>query len=195
VNGITGLDYSDNGRFCFPFVKVETSRVFLPQTKTGYAEGNALGDIPSVSPFRAFLGYRSNISGKRQKLTTEDKINSIFSLFPVCIPPKTVNYAQISTRHVLNLAAQGRANAIDNFSLFAVEEGSFTMPGLPAIKRIGDGLYGLPQVTDIKINVSSDKVETSYSFKTISPRFNKTNRDLEKNLTKISNKIKKIKLR
>jgi hypothetical protein len=69
------------------------------------------------------------------------------------------------------------------------------MPGLPAIKRIGDGLYGLPQVTDIKINVSSDRVETSYSFKTISPRFNKTNRDLEKNLTKISNKIKKIKLR
>lgn len=247
VNGITGLDYSDNGRFCFPFVKVETSRVFLPQTKTGYAEGNALGDIPSLDPFRAIVGYRSPISGKRQKLTTEDKINSIFSLFPVCIPPKTVNYAQISTRHVygpwitsfnyisfrgkieyeqdeslvpenflipmnfgqfggfslsqtsgfegLNLAAQGRANAIDNFSLFAVEEGSFTMPGLPAIKRIGDGLYGLPQVTDIKINVSSDKVETAYSFKTISPRFNKTNRDLEKNLTKISNKIKKIKLR
>jgi hypothetical protein len=244
VSGIIGLDYSDNGRFCFPYIKVETSRTFLPQTKTGYATGNALGDIPSVGPFSMFVG---GTLPRRQNLTTEDKINSMFSLFPICVPPKTISYAQISTRHVygpwitsfnyisfrgkieyeqdeslvpenflipmnfgqfggfslsqtsgfegLNLAAQGRANAIDNFSLFAVEEGSFTMPGLPAIKRIGDGLYGLPQVTDIKINVSSDRVETSYSFKTISPRFNKTNRDLEKNLTKISNKIKKIKLR
>ena len=95
----------------------------------------------------------------------------------------------------MNLAAQGRANAIDDFALFAVEEGSFSIPGGPAITRIGDGLYGLQQVTDIKINVSSDQIDTTYTFKTISPRFGKNNRDIEKNITKISNKLKKLKLR
>lgn len=95
----------------------------------------------------------------------------------------------------LNLAAQARANAIENFALFAVEEGSFTIPGAPSIKRIGDSLYGIQQITDVRINVSVDQIETTYSFKTISPRFGKNTRDLEKNLTRISNKLKKIKLR
>ena len=95
----------------------------------------------------------------------------------------------------MNLAAQGRANAIDNFGLFALEEGSITMPGAPSIKRIGDSLYGIPQVTDIKINVSSDHIETTYSFKTIAPKFGKNTRDLERRLTKISNEVKKLKLR
>jgi hypothetical protein len=95
----------------------------------------------------------------------------------------------------MNLAAQGRANAIDDFALFAVEEGSITVPGAPAIKRIGDSLYGIQQVTDIKINVNNQGMETTYNFKTITPKFGKNNRDLEKNLTKISNDIKKLKLR
>jgi hypothetical protein len=103
--------------------------------------------------------------------------------------------SQISGMEGLNLAAQGRANSIDDFSLFAVEEGSITIPGAPAIKRIGDGLYGIQQVTDLKINISADRVESTYSFKTISPRFNKNNRDVEKKITKISNKIKKLKLK
>ena len=103
--------------------------------------------------------------------------------------------SQTSGLEGLNLAAQGRANAIDDFALFAVEEGSIKIPGAPAIKRVGDSLYGLPQVTDISINVTNSNIETSYSFKTISPRFNKNNRDIEKNLSKISNKIKKFNLR
>jgi hypothetical protein len=103
--------------------------------------------------------------------------------------------SQTSGLEGLNLAAQGRANAIDDFTLFAVEEGSIKIPGAPAIKRIGDSLYGLPQVTDISVNVSNSNIDTSYSFKTISPRFNKNNRDIEKTLSKISNKIKKIKFR
>ena len=103
--------------------------------------------------------------------------------------------SQTSGLEGLNLAAQGRANAIDDFTLFAVEEGSIKVPGAPAITRIGDTLYGLPQVTDISVSVSNSKIDTSYSFKTISPRFNKNNRDVEKNLSKISNKLKKIKFR
>jgi hypothetical protein len=95
----------------------------------------------------------------------------------------------------MNLAAQGRANAIDDFALFAVEEGSITIPGAPSIKRIGDSLYGIQQVTDIKISVNNDGIETTYSFKTISPKFGKNTRDLEQKLTKISNDIKKLKLR
>ena len=103
--------------------------------------------------------------------------------------------SQTSGLEGLNLAAQGRANAIDDFALFAVEEGSIKVPGVPAIKRIGNTLYGLPQITDISISVSNSNIDTSYSFKTISPRFNKNNRDVEKNLSKISNKLKKIKFR
>ena len=95
----------------------------------------------------------------------------------------------------MNLAGQGRANAIDNFGLFAIEEGSMTLPGAPGIVRIGDGLYGIPQISDIKINVTASNIETTYSFKTIAPRFGKNTRDLEKKLTKISNDIKKLKLR
>ena len=102
---------------------------------------------------------------------------------------------QISGISGMNLAAQGRANAIDNFSLFSLEEGSITIPGAPIIKRIGDSLFGLQQVTDIKVNVNADGIETTYSFKTISPKFGKNTRDLEKKLTKISNDIKKLKLR
>jgi hypothetical protein len=95
----------------------------------------------------------------------------------------------------MNLAAQGRANAIDNFLLFALEEGKITFPGAPEIKRIGDAFYGIQHISDINISVSNDNIETSYSFKTIAPKFGKNNRELEKRLTKISNEIKKLKMR
>jgi hypothetical protein len=45
------------------------------------------------------------------------------------------------------------------------------------------------------MNVTNDRIETTYSFKTIAPKFGKNTRDLEKKLTKISNDIKKLKLR
>ena len=102
---------------------------------------------------------------------------------------------QISGFAGMNLSAQGRANAIDNFALFALEEGSITIPGAPSIKRIGDSLYGIQQVTDIKISVTNAAIETTYSFKTISPKFGKNTRDLEQKMNKISNDIKKLKLR
>lgn len=253
-SGLLNLAYEDNGRFCIPFVKFSTSRVFMPVPNPG--RESLMGDINVADGLNVFLG--ANIPGatqgdikpygrKRQKLMTEDKLISVLKPFQTCVVPKTFNFAQVSTRHVygpwmtsfnyiafrgkieyeqdeslvpenflvptnfgqfgdytfkqvsgftgMNLAAQARVNSIDNFSLFAVEEGSITIPGGPNIKRIGDSLYGLQQVTDIKINVSNDKIETTYSFKTISPKFGKNNRDLEKKLTKISNDVKKIKLR
>jgi len=265
VPALTSLEYSDNGRFCFPFVKFTTDRVFLPQPKPGLAQGKGLTNVPSADAFKRFIGATDVNAGdldgcstwetsylaasgkaRQYKITSDDVVENL-QPFKVCVSPKSINYAQISTRYVygpwmtslpyvpfrgkieyeqdeslvpenflipvgfgtfgsydlsqtsgltgMNLAAQGRANAIDDFALFAVEEGSFSIPGAPAITRIGDGLYGLQQVTDIKINVSSDQIDTTYTFKTISPRFGKNNRDIEKNITKISNKLKKLKLR
>jgi hypothetical protein len=94
----------------------------------------------------------------------------------------------------LNLAAQGRANAIDDFALFAQEQGSITIQAPPAVKRIGDSLYGVQQVSDVKVSVNNNSISTTYSFKTISPKFGKNNKDVEKRLTKISNAVKKMKL-
>lgn len=259
VSGLQSLDYLDNGRFSFPFVKFSTSRVFLPVPLPG-ASGSDETLISDV--FNVFLdtrikyldgqtcvnGNRIPTNRKRQHLITEDSLVSVLNPFQACVVPKSFNYCQVSTRHVygpwitnlpsgiafrgkidyqqddslvpenfliptnlgqfgeyrldqtsgfagLDLAAQGRANAIDDFALFAVEEGSITLPGTPGITRIGDSLYGIQQVTDIKINVNNDRIETTYGFKTMSPKFGKNPRDLEKKMTKISNDIKKLKLR
>lgn len=240
VDGLIGLNYDDNGRFSFPFVKFSTSRVFLPPEKPGlplsiHPVVNTSGCVvaPPIIP--------------KQSLITEDRVISILNPYAACAVPRSFHYPQRSTRYIygpwmtslnhmqfrgkieyeqdeslvpenflipinfgpfgsyslsqvsgfagMNLAAQGRANAIDNFSLFAVEEGSITIPGGPMIKRIGDSIFGLQQVTDVKVSVNSNSIETTYSFKTISPRFGKNTRDLEKKLTKISNDIKKLKLR
>lgn len=260
VNGLQSLNYPDNGRFSFPFVKFQTCRVFLPVPKPGFIAGNGMGDIP-VNGLNAFLGTSiKNKNGQpnqpgdlllsnrgRQTSILEDQIVSVLQPFQACVVPRSFNYSQISTRYVygpwmtsleyipfrgkieyeqdeslipqnflipinfgefgnftlsqtsgfagMNLAAQGRANSIDDFALFAVEEGSITVPGAPSIRRIGDSLYGIQQVTDIKISVSDGGIETTYSFKTLSPKFGKNTRDLEQKLTKISNDIKKLKLR
>lgn len=249
VSGLMSLTYSDNGRFCFPFVKVTTERVFLPQiSDTGIINGGNFDEtILSTGMSPDIMPQFGKIPSGIINAVTRNHINTYMTPYKIPIYPKSISYAQISNRHVygpwitslntvsfrgkieyeqdeslvpenflipinygqfgsftlsqisgmegLNLAAQGRANSIDDFSLFAVEEGSITIPGAPAIKRIGDGLYGIQQVTDLKINISADRVESTYSFKTISPRFNKNNRDVEKKITKISNKIKKLKLK
>lgn len=264
VPTLQSLDYADNGRFSFPFVKFTTSRVFLPVP----APNSPVARFPSTWGFNKFVdanlkrqqgqtcasGDAKPAGSHRQFMMTEDTVVNILNPFPACVAPRSFNYPQISTRYVygpwmtslntvvfrgkveyeqddslvpenfliptnfgtfgydrytgkpftltqtsgftgMNLAAQGRANAIDNFGLFALEEGSITIPGAPSIKRIGDSLYGIPQVTDVKINVTNDNIETTYSFKTIAPKFGKNTRDLERKLTKISNDIKKLKLR
>jgi hypothetical protein len=44
------------------------------------------------------------------------------------------------------------------------------------------------------VSVNNNSISTTYSFKTISPKFGKNNKDVEKRLTKISNAVKKMKL-
>lgn len=155
-----------------------------PQVSTRYVYGPWMTSTQYI-PFRGKIEYEQDDS-----LVPENYlIPTNFGKFG------SYQLKQTSGFVGMNLAAQGRANAIDDFSLFAVEEGSITIPGTPNILRIGDSLYGIQQVTDVKINVSNDRIETTYGFKTISPKFGKNNRDLEKKLTKISNDIKKLKLR
>jgi hypothetical protein len=95
----------------------------------------------------------------------------------------------------LDLAAQGRANAIDDFALFAQEQGSITIQSPPQVQRIGDSLYDIQNVTDLRVSVNNNSISTTYSFKTISPRFGKNNKDIEKKLTRISNMVKKLRLK
>lgn len=255
LNNIKSLEYPDNGEFCFPFVKVETNRVFMPVLKNSANFG--LGQ--STAGLKAFNNWLSpcNASGAASGTGLSDFFSNITSIgdpmlltrlnpFPVCVCPRSINYAQRSTRYMygpwitniseiayrgnieyeqddslvpenfliplsfgefgdfqlnqisgltgLNLAAQGRANAIDDFALFAQEQGSITIQAPPAVKRIGDSLYGVQQVSDVKVSVNNNSISTTYSFKTISPKFGKNNKDVEKRLTKISNAVKKMKL-
>jgi hypothetical protein len=240
LNNIKALSYPDNGEFCFPFVKVTTGRVFLPVL----SNGSHFNYGQSTAGFKSFLSYLQG--GNAISSINEPPLFNQLKPFPACVCPRSINYAQRSTRYMygpwitnineiayrgsieyeqdesllpenfliplgfgsfgafslnqisglegLNLAAQGRANAIDNFSLFAQEQGSITIQAPPAVKRIGDSLYGIQQVSDVKMSVNNNTISTTYSFKTISPRFGKNNKDIERKLTKISNAVKKLKL-
>lgn len=169
-----------------PFQECVVPKSFnYPQISTRYIYGPWMTALPSGIAFRGKIEYEQD-----ESLVPENfLIPTNFGKFG------GYELKQTSGLRGLDLAAQGRANSIDEFSLFAVEEGSITMPGAPAITRIGDDLFGIQQVTDIRISVNNDRIETSYGFKTISPKYGKNPRDLEKKLTKISNDIKKLKLR
>jgi hypothetical protein len=156
----------------------------FPQISNRYVYGPWITNLSSIS-FRGRIEYEQD-----ESLVPENfLIPTNFGQFGSYTLDQTSGLAG------MNLAAQGKANAIDNFGLFAIEEGSITIPGAPAIKRIGDSIYGIQHVSDIRINIGTESLETTYSFKTISPKFGKNTRDLEKKLTKISNDIKKLKLR
>lgn len=90
----------------------------------------------------------------------------------------------------MNLAGQAIANSIDDFSLFAQEQGSVTIPGLPLITKLG--LYLLsegPRITDISIDFDNTQVKTIYNFRSLSPRLGKENRELVRRLRRISNAV------
>lgn len=158
-------------------------KIAIPQRSTRYVYGPWMTNTETLI-FRGKVEYEQD-----ENLLPEN------FLIPINLgSAQDFKLKQISGLAGLSMAAQGRANAIDDFALFAQEQGSISIQGPPAVKRIGDALYGIRNVTDIKVNVSNGSLKTSYSFKTISPKFGKNNKDVEKKLTKISNKLKKIKL-
>jgi hypothetical protein len=90
----------------------------------------------------------------------------------------------------MNLAGQAIANSIDDFSLFAQEEGNLTLKGLPIITKVGQVLLNGPRITDISISFNGSDVQTTYNFRTLTPRVGKTSKELLKQLRKISNTIR-----
>jgi len=97
----------------------------------------------------------------------------------------------------LNLAGQALANSVDNFTLFADEQGTITFPGSPTISSIGealnlDGVEIAPYITDMSVQISDNNISTTYNFRTYSPRANKTNRDIINKIQKLSNSIKSL---
>ncbi len=98
----------------------------------------------------------------------------------------SVNGTVLSGMAGMNLAGQAIANSIDNFSLFAQEEGNMTIDGLPIITRVGNVLLNGPRVTDINVSFEEGKVKTTYNFRSLSPRYGKNDRELLKQLRKLS---------
>lgn len=103
---------------------------------------------------------------------------------------ESVNGTVISGIAGMNLAGQAIANSIDNFSLFAQEEGTITLPGLPIIQTVGKVLINGPRITDISISFDNNKISTTYNFRALSPRFGKSNKELLQNIRKVSNTVK-----
>lgn len=168
-----------------PFQACVSPKSFhFPQISTRYVYGPWMTSLGGIV-FRGRIEYEQDDSLVPENFLIPTNFGNFGSF----------SLSQSSGMTGMNFAAQARANAIDNFSLFAVEEGSITIPGSPRIKRIGDTILGLQQISDVKVNITESNIETTYSFKTISPKFGKNTRDLEKKLTKISNDIKKLKLR
>ena len=102
----------------------------------------------------------------------------------------SVNGTSLSGFAGMNLAGQAIANSIDDFSLFAQEEGNLTLNGLPIITRVGQTLSNGPRITDISISFDNSQVQTTYNFRTLSPRAGKNSKELLKQLRKISNTIR-----
>jgi len=103
---------------------------------------------------------------------------------------ESVNGTSLSGFAGMNLAGQAIANSIDDFSLFAQEEGNLTLQGLPIITKVGQVLLNGPRITDISISFDNSQVQTTYNFRTLSPRAGKSSKELLKQLRKISNTIR-----
>jgi hypothetical protein len=102
----------------------------------------------------------------------------------------SVNGTSLSGFAGMNLAGQAIANSIDDFSLFAQEEGNLTLQGLPIITKVGQVLLNGPRITDISISFDNANIQTTYNFRTLSPRAGKSSKELLKQLRKISNTIR-----
>jgi len=187
TRSVAGL--SDLAFTAFPAV-IPPLSIAIPQTSNRYYYG------PWVTSFE------KKYAGKVEYVHDEDLVPENFLMPEFGIAPNPFNFNfnltnTISGMAGLNLAGQAKANSIDGSSVFAEEQGTVTMAGAPLISRIGDALIlnsqtiG-PYITDISVRMNENSIETVYNFRTYTPRQNRTNRDIIKNLTKLSNTIKKV---
>lgn len=155
----------------------------VPQRSNRFVYGPWISDYTLKSAGRVEYEQNDNLKPENYLLPVYGGYPSIPSYGP------TIG-STLSGFQGMNLAGQAYANSIDNFDLFAEEQGTITLPGAPLIVTIADALLGGPLVTDISVSVKPDGLETTYNFRTYSPRVGRTNREMIKKLDKISNTIK-----
>lgn len=157
----------------------------IPQRSNRYVYGPWISDY--TIKWAGKVEYEQN-----DNLRPENYLLPVFGGFPTIPSYGPTIGSTISGFQGMNLAGQAYANAIDNFDLFAAEQGTITIPGAPLVMNIADALLGGPLVTDISVNIKPDGLETTYNFRTYAPRAGRTNRDFIKRLEKVSNTIKNM---
>ena len=196
VNGTALKNFgSKMGQFCLNKCAVPPRSVGIPQKSNRYVYGPWITNFSDVIfcgkfeyeqdeelvPENFLIPIYGTLTTNWQVVDENGSLNRVIG---------QVKGTSISGFAGMNLAGQAIANSIDNFSLFAQEEGNLTIPGLPIVTRIGQTLLNGPRVTDISVSVNNSKVETTYNFRTLSPRIGKTSKELVKTLRKISNTVK-----
>lgn len=167
----------------------------VPQQSTRYVYGPWVTNFPGIIyagkfeyeehkdlvPENYFISFDSDTNFNWYIQNDDDTVKSKYT---------DLKIGTISGIAGMNLAGQAIANSIDNFSLFAEEEGTVTLPGLPIVPSIGYELFGGPLITDISISFTNNEIKTTYNFRSLTPRYNKTDRELLKRIRKISNTLK-----
>lgn len=168
----------------FP-VTIPPKTVGVPQQSNRFVYG------PWISNYT--LKYAGRVEYEQNdNLRPENYLLPTYGGFPTLPSYGPTIGSTLSGFQGMNLAGQAYANSIDNFDLFAEEQGSITLPGAPLITTIADTLLGGPLVTDVSVNVKPQGLETTYNFRTYGSRAGRTNRDIIDKIEKISNTIKNV---
>ena len=143
-----------------------------------------------------FTSHNFLYGGKVESSVDSDLVpeNYIFPLYGTLVPPAgsySLSFTeQLSGFVGMNYAGQAVANSIDGYGQFALEQGSVTLPGAPAISRIGDALFtNGPFVTELSIKAGVQSVETTYTFASATNKAGRTNSDVAKKIRSISTAI------
>jgi hypothetical protein len=178
---------SDNGQGYFDTLYyprcVSPKEIGLPQKSTRHVYG------PWFTDHNFIYGGKVDFI-KDESLVPENFIFPIYGTLSSAGSGAPNFSEQLSGFAGLNLAGQSLANSLDGYGKFAIEEGSVTFPGAPAIKRIGDGLFdGGPYVTELNVNVGAQGIQTTYSFNSAVKKAGRTNKDIITKLRNISKSI------
>jgi hypothetical protein len=138
-----------------------------------------------------FTTHNFIYGGKVEIIQNEDLLpeNFIFPLYGTLTSSDSnaPNFTeQLSGFVGMNYAGQALANSIDGYGQFAAEDGSITIPGAPLIQRIGDALLTGPYITELRITVGANGINTTYSFNSAVKKAGRTNADIVKKLRNIS---------
>jgi hypothetical protein len=183
------------GEYCTESPAMAPHSVGIPQRSTRYLYG------PWISNFSDIVYAGKFEYQQDENLVPEKFMMPVYGTTPVSWQVvnqdgevvrvvENVKGTSLSGFAGMNLAGQAIANSIDNFSLFAQEQGSITIPGLPLVTQVGAYLLtDGPRITDISLEFDNAQVKTVYNFRSLTPRLGKENRELVTRLRRISNAI------